>query len=246
MIRTRDFLLFALAFVFLLAGISSTILLGSWRTGQEKTATVIFASGEIPTGAEAIFNTTDYEDNAARLRGQLRAGSGDIDAGDPVFTSVDQLLAASVGDSTVSNRSIQWCGSRHNDSSILSRWPKDISINTIEGARLFVSNGETKLQLPTNPLQLGSPACIGGVVVGVTVTGALIRNDEAFRYVAMSENQIVGWALDGFPIYGANPDSSGLDHCGGSSGHGSYRYYLRANEDFVLGCFVGQPINIES
>lgn len=238
MIRTRDFLLFAVAFVFLLSGISGTYV---WQKGSQTAATVLFNKAITPEGVESVISKTAYSANADRLKAQVIAGAGDISEGKPVFTSVDQVATATLSDQTNTNRAVQYCNTRHNDSVLLLTWPKQVTINEVEGARLFIADGTTKLQLSTHPLQANSPNCVAGTVVGVTTDGQLIRNDEAWRFVAIREGQLVGWALDGFPIYGTRSDTDNLDACGGSADSGTYRYYLRASEDFVLGCFAGAP-----
>lgn len=79
------------------------------------------------------------------------------------------------------------------------------------------------------------------------------------------EDELVGWALDGFPIYGSIPGSKGdvdevLDDCNGREFDDSYgyRYHIRAREQvnetwadntgpdntdnwkYILGCYRGE------
>eukprot|EP00808_Paulinella_micropora_P014976 g19618.t1 len=63
---------------------------------------------------------------------------------------------------------------------------------------------------------------------------------------------IVGWALDGFPIYGPY-DLNGqlvtaamLDECNGMFVAGMYRYYLTPNWPYVPRCFKGGPSKVTS
>ncbi len=48
-----------------------------------------------------------------------------------------------------------------------------------------------------------------------------------------SESTLMGYALDGFPIYGAVADDSVLDQCNGQTVQGSYQYHVsfRAKQD---------------
>ena len=86
----------------------------------------------------------------------------------------------------------------------------------------------------------GFDSCIAHDVVGISTTGELIANADAPRYAGYSAATLVGYALDGFPIYG--PQSSAqLDACGGTSEGEGYRYHIRSVESFVLGCFAGTP-----
>ena len=44
-----------------------------------------------------------------------------------------------------------------------------------------------------------------------------------------SENDLLGYALDGFPIYGPLPDASVLDSCNGQIVNGQYQYHVRVS-----------------
>ena len=67
-----------------------------------------------------------------------------------------------------------------------------------------------------------------------------------------SPSPLVGWALDGFPIFGPY-DSHGdlmssdlLDVCNGKTDlDGGYRYYLTPDAPYTLGCFKGTPGSID-
>lgn len=57
---------------------------------------------------------------------------------------------------------------------------------------------------------------------------------EAFE----TPNTLIGYALDGFPIYSPhNSTSFKLDNCNGKFVGGEYRYYATARFPFLLGCF---------
>lgn len=47
-----------------------------------------------------------------------------------------------------------------------------------------------------------------------------------------SENDLLGYAMDGFPIYGPLSDDSGLDTCNGRTVNGSYQYHVRVSCGF--------------
>ena len=44
-----------------------------------------------------------------------------------------------------------------------------------------------------------------------------------------SENDLLGYALDGYPIYGPLPDASILDDCNGRTVNGQYQYHVRVS-----------------
>ena len=100
MIRTRDFAAFGAAFVFLSFAIGATWLTQTW-TGSLQTASVIDFSDTdtVPVVMEgAVVEDSPEiprESNINRLRGKIAAGEGDVSAGEPVFTSVDDVVASS-------------------------------------------------------------------------------------------------------------------------------------------------------
>ena len=86
-----------------------------------------------------------------------------------------------------------------------------------------------------------------------------IKSDPTGDYARPDE--LIGWAMDGFPIYGPLPagDDGALDACNGRIANGGYRYHVRRLEainlslpycrshgsgwathwSLILGCFHG-------
>ena len=60
------------------------------------------------------------------------------------------------------------------------------------------------MQLPVRNIPSGGTTCISTDVIGIATDGSLIRNNEAGVYGIFGANTLVGWALDGFPIYGSS------------------------------------------
>lgn len=58
---------------------------------------------------------------------------------------------------------------------------------------------------------------------------------------AVASETVVGYARDGFAIYGEGIDEELLDSCGGYDNGLGYRYHIRERELFVLGCFAAVP-----
>ena len=72
-----------------------------------------------------------------------------------------------------------------------------------------------------------------------------------------NQSSFLGWAMDGFEIYGPLPDDSVLDECNGLNVNGTYRYHVRTdaqvnqnlpycngnstanNWRYILGCYNG-------
>lgn len=96
MIRTRDFLVFGLVFVFLLTGIGATVIAQSWSAGTQVANVIQFDGAREPSvmvGATSQVDEFSREENAARLRQKIAAGQGSTPSGGPVFTSVDTEVA---------------------------------------------------------------------------------------------------------------------------------------------------------
>ena len=73
---------------------------------------------------------------------------------------------------------------------------------------------------------------------------------EPVYLTASSASALVGWALDGFPVYGPkNPDGSTpvLDKCNGQFSitpefpSGIYHYHATAVSPYLIGCYAGTP-----
>ncbi len=105
------------------------------------------------------------------------------------------------------------------------------------------SERTTILQLPIQSLPSARPKCLSSDVVGVAHDGSLLRNNEVSMYRIFGEDTHLGYALDGFPIYGRT-DRLVLDACGGVVVDGQYRYHLTADRAYLLGCFAGTPITL--
>lgn len=107
MIRTRDFVVFSGALVFLFAMITATVLTDALSGGSSHVANVSLALAPESkvSGASLVGITDDRESTIARLRAKLAAGEGDISAGEPVFTSVDDYVATSA-DAIITDQTI--------------------------------------------------------------------------------------------------------------------------------------------
>jgi hypothetical protein len=133
-------------------------------------------------------------------------------------------------------------------------WPKDgVTIKFSEGARIVLTIHQSTIgtttvetivplmQLPVVTSRGATATCIDDLAVGVSLGGVLLYNNTAFSYVTYNENEQIGYARDGFPIYGVTTDIEGLDECGGKQTLNGYRYYLRDNDKDILKCYGGTP-----
>lgn len=265
MIRTRDFLLYVVVLMFLIIGVVYT---GMFRapaevvteTGIQLTKPGLELSAvpseELDTRAERL----------AALRAKIAAGEGDIVTAPPVFVSVDQVAAAQARENATSgpateNRSATYCGVPVAHVATLD-WPTITEVRVVEGAYVFSTlvsetvlvgtSTETRetitpvLDVPIRTIRTNFDSCLPDTLVGVTSAGRPLVNTTASQFNSVPATSLVGYARDGFSIYGPLADSSVLDSCGGYyNAAGVYQYHIRANEPFILGCYAGIPIGIE-
>jgi hypothetical protein len=129
-------------------------------------------------------------------------------------------------------------------------------IEEVEGARLVYKDGTptmvgstsvptriTLAQLPLKSAPSSAGNCIATDVIGISKNGALMRNGEVLAYSGLGAGVLVGYALDGFPIYGG-AHSGAVDVCGGATVGGQYRYFVGAGQDTVINCYSGSPISL--
>ena len=129
---------------------------------------------------------------------------------------------------------------------------REVSMQVSEGARIFYRAGATATvgsttttakeilaRLPIRKSGTGT-FCIPSDVVGITENGYLIYNEDVALFASYGANTLIGYALDGLPIYGAS--SVKTDTCGGAVVGGSYRYVLDRERDTIIGCYASTPI----
>lgn len=122
-----------------------------------------------------------------------------------------------------------------------------LQFEVVEGARLLSRTTDTEselvLQLSLFSTPYGNSSCLKTDVVGIALDGSLIRNNDYKLYGIFSSETLLGYALDGFPVYGLN-SAKNTDKCGGASTNGQYAYYLDKDREGVVGCFAGTPVTL--
>ncbi len=114
-----------------------------------------------------------------------------------------------------------------------------ISVKNDEGA----GGEEIVAALPIRTLgDPVSPSCLPNDVVAVSKSGGLIRNNEVDDYLTFPEHVLVGYTIDGFPLYGHTTEET--DYCGGMTVDDEYRYYLSDSRETILNCFVAPPATL--
>lgn len=259
MFRTRDFVLILVSVIFLLVAIGSTLIHQSSDTNMIDQVD-FFPSEEVDYQAEVFSpETVSREKRIATMREKIAAGQAlslvkpTIVANPETDESLSPVATAAEvvePDSLVLN--LQQCA---NYSAYVGNWvPLGIKFEVTEGARLVYREGgipdelnnltkEILLQLPMYAVPTkNQTACLQSDVVGIAQDGSLIRNNEAGMYSVFGADTLVGYALDGFPIYGASDTAT--DACGGTIEARQYRYYLSSDRDTVINCFSANPVRL--
>ena len=127
---------------------------------------------------------------------------------------------------------------------------RGLTVSVVEGGKTITRASidsslppELILQLPAGTSAGGNSTCLSSDVIGIANDGSLIRNDEAALYSIFGSQIIVGYALDGFPIYGGQAPAV-VDLCGGATVNGQYAYYTNGEAAGILSCFSGSPVRL--
>lgn len=255
--RTRDFLVFMLTVAFLVVGIASTASTDIKMRNQES-AVINSLQTEEEIVYQAILPESEPDTRQSRLEA-LREKISNLVLSTPKDPEpeVEEIEPASEESSTeIQNDEINLCPGYQ---AINPAWSSSgLSFEIVEGARIIyrsvvinqvvgstttsVPSREVVLQLPLRTFPLAEKTCLGTDVVGVALDGSLIRNEEDALYKVFGDETLIGYALDGFPIYGQSEEKT--DECGGSSVNGEYRYYLSGERAGVLGCYGGVPASL--
>jgi hypothetical protein len=246
MFRTRDFILLFSAIMFLVMAIGTT-LINQGSVASQPPPFEIQAESEVAYVATvAVDNSTSRSERVAQMRSKIsqqalilepvlveetEEDSTDSDTS----TTTGELAAAEVVICPLYRPYVNFWDAR------------DLQLVEREGARVL-SRGEISstsvpelvLQLPIKTLPSGNPSCISSDVVGIANDGSLIRNDEVGLYSIFGSETLLGYALDGFPIYGVTTET--LDTCGGVMAASGYRYELSAQRSTIINCFAATPV----
>lgn len=260
-------MLFLVTAVFLLVGIGATIAVdaGSKERGSHA---LEFKSPEnelsiYATGTESV--VIDREERLMAMREKLESMTfSEISSSPPEEGGGEDLVEEA--NLTMNNddefeQELPWLCENYSEADIV--WsPLGLEFEEIEGARLVyrqlppsltpnasgtdfveIPNREVVLQLSLRTMPLTNPTCLTNDVIGIATDGSLIRNSEAGLYSIFDSETLVGYALDGFPIYG-NDVNADTDQCGGTLAGDTYRYVVSNQRDYILGCFSGSPTSL--
>ncbi len=260
MFRTRDFILFFVAVVFLSMAIGVTLFNQIDKTSVAPE--VQFAQiDEVEYTAEVyVPESVSRSERLAEMRRKI-ADSEDVSISAPE-TIVDLALETDIDDAFLTLDSVPVLLQCSNYSIYSGFWPKaGLQFAESEGARILFlekmseplslaatsssevysySSRDVVLQLPMYSSPAAKTTCLSYDVIGVAKDGSLIRNNEAGLYGIFDSETMIGYALDGFPIYGKSDES--FDNCGGGVFSGQYRYHLSDTRSDVLNCFASTPV----
>ena len=254
MFRTRDFILLFTAITFLISAVGATLVMQGAATGSQAADTALAQqlAGAGTADYSAVVTTREGLDRSARVA-QMRekiASSGFLVAPDPDPEGIDRIepgVASTTDDVLVVANGLEECVGY---TPYLGFWDaRNLSVVESEGATLVVrsqllpsgsSTQSTFVQLPKRQFSAIDQSCISSDVIGIANDGSLIRNDELALYSVFSSETRIGYALDGFPIFGTG--AAAVDQCGGRVQNAQYRYELQTDAEFIINCFAAAPV----
>lgn len=249
MFRTRDFVLLFTTILFLVSGIGVT-LFDQWQAGWSvEDETTSGRTGAVASSSDLVLSAALPADTSESERRQrladLQQQIAQLDLGGTESTEVpedDESDPASDELATTSESVVMTCVQHQPYAQFWDS--RGLQVEAREGAvvveRTLETGPEVVLQLSVQTQPLAVPSCLFSDVVGIANDGSLIRNDEVGLYSIFGSETRIGYALDGFPIYGTSAVRG--DACGGRIGPaGEYRYELSPDRTTVIACFSANP-----
>ncbi len=255
MIRTRDVFIFCCILFVISVGMLITVLVN--KESFSETAEILLSqdNNEVDFTATNTRIEKNRQDTIARLRSLIAKGETTITPSPSVEapSAPEENRATSTGEQ---QGSLLSCGG---DDTLVAKtsWPSGVQLSVKNGERIAsisvtlpqastasssTSTVETiqKVLFATRafPVKESTTKCVPGSIVGLTLSGGLIENDASYFGEYGSES-LVGYARDGFPIYGFYEGE--VDSCGGYQHTNGYRYTLTKGRDTVLNCFSSTP-----
>ncbi len=254
--RTRDFALFLLTVAFLIVGITSTV--HTDLVSEDNLASVAVFDETASTSYQAVLpehGADTRSSKLASLREKIAALVLSPVPEEEIVEPVEEETEVEEGTGEV-----LLCPN-YSAPKVMAWQPQGLLFEVVEGARLVYREGgatpatvnelgETVpgvpsrtvlLQLPLRSFPSPTETCLSSDIVGIALDGSLMRNTEQSLYTIFGAETLLGYALDGFPIYGAN-ESVKTDSCGGATVAGSYRYYVSTERAGMISCFGGEPV----
>lgn len=264
MIRTRDLVLFVLCLFLLLLAITVTVVKDGGRVSANLNLDAIPPAG--PGGAEAAqADALDRAANLARLREKLALDTSTVmpdpdtfvedvppeETDTPIETDVVRTARRCLYPDDVLPKVAQWPIGKVRVALVQNErvaYTEETIVVAVTASTSTEADVPTEvpevirtelLALPINPVQLPTASCIPSDVVGITPSGTLLFNNDARIWQNVGADTLIGYARDGYPIYGRFEGE--VDACGGYQHPGGYRYTISADRPYLIGCFVATP-----
>ena len=265
MIRTRDLVLFVLVRIFLSMAISITVLVDG-RSEQNHSlwlgiANITPANFEVEVPEVALM---DRQSNLERLREKLSHDESRITPDPDTFIGSEEVIKDEAKSPAVATETMPVSKCLYPDDVVskLAAWPLRGVTVSVQGGTRLVSVSEvvaiptlpseiatttqqtetivtTLLQLPLSPQKNIVASCLPSEIIGVTSGGFLLFNNDGMVWRNTNADTFIGYARDGFPIYGVYTGVT--DECGGYDHPTGYRYSISLEHQYMLGCFSATP-----
>jgi hypothetical protein len=259
--RTRDLLIYLGILFVLCAAIAYALISGSEKGGGAGGGELSLLSG--PDAYTAI-NTKEETDRASIID-RLRKAIAQNDSGIIPEPSVEapapepETPPEEGGAEEGSAASLMRCSAADMDAQMLQGYPLTGVSVALQGAARVVlsqpdvpetsasSSSSTKsvpspvklLTLPLSPSPLLAAQCVPSDAIGITPYGALLYNSDVNLYRSYGAEALIGYARDGYPIYGTY--GGAVDSCGGYESAAGYRYTISPERSYIVGCFKAIP-----
>lgn len=268
MLRTRDFVLVLTVIGFLLVSVGVSFLKSSFESKKESYGPE-FVEAELGEIDVELYEPPETFSREERLESMRQKIAQEVEINGGLALSLEeetpeQLPQETEGETETENSLLIGPVLCPNYTEYKGAWsPYGISFDIAEGARVayreIISEYELDsnatsgtelppeikrdvvMELPAFPVVALDNSCIYSDVIGIANDGSLIKNSESGLYSIFSSETLIGYALDGYPIYGSSPEET--DECGWGLVDGQYGYYLSSNRETILNCFVGTPIS---
>jgi hypothetical protein len=252
MIRTRDLVIFLAILMFVLVGITLTLFVDA--QGERMTLPSFFGMehSEVTYSAEKTNNPTlDRTSIIDRLRSAIAQGEPEVAPSPSVEESEGSVSDTDVVELTPE---VDYCANYDDSQGVVAAWPTGATFKEEVGLRKVVvsmapaisasssatstSKERLLLVMPQSPVPSGT-SCVPGEVIGVSMAGRVLLNSQVSLYRGYGAEYLIGYARDGFPIYGYYEGPT--DSCGGYQHPSGYRYTITPDRDQVLSCFKSAP-----
>jgi hypothetical protein len=259
------FMFLAVATLVLVGGVfsvftSSTGVVASLMGPQ----TALLIQAEEAEPEVEVSRDTTREDARANLMSELKAYVDDGDSPDGNAEVVGAITSPIIKEEVIALEQLPPQSPSHilcDPSAPLVSYPDwgPVNITLREGARVITSLASDAsgvsahtLALPLPLTVTGVTACLPNDMVAIALDGQVLTSAEPFSTMS---GGLVGYAVDGFPLFGPYEEeielkSKDLDVC---HGHvhtiidqgvpvSMYHYHVTTDAPYTLGCFRGTPV----